>query len=358
MRSQRFAPAAAASSVADVCRATAGLQAQSWPAAVLAVRPRSHGLTEADVDRARVESRDVIRSWFMRGTLHLVPTEDVGWLLGLVGPAEIAASRKRRLDLGLDDETSALGIRTLEAVLADGPRSRAEIEQELVARAVPIRPKTQALIHLIRLAALEGRVCYGPPIGRGREQSFVLLRDWADVGKPLESEAAAVQLARRYLAAFAPAGIRDFAKWSGLPMPLVRRAFATVTPEFVEVTALGETAFVARETLDALPELAASEPLVRLTGAFDTYLIGYVERGGIVEEQRLYGHVWYGGLIAPVVLVDGAFAATWKPERTAREVVVRVSPSGELDALLPALEAEAADLGRFLGLSARLVIEQ
>jgi hypothetical protein len=355
MRSQHLAPAAALSTVAEVAGAAGGLQAQSWPAAVLGVRPRSIGLTAEDVDGARVDERSVVRSWFMRGTLHLLPAEDVGWVLGLLGPIQVASAAKRRADLGLDDATYAQGVRALEGLLADGPLTRAEIERGLLARRVPIRPKTQALIHLIQRAALEGRVCYGPQVGR--EQAFVLLRDWVEVGRPTSPDVAAVELARRYIAAFAPAGLADFAKWSGLPTPRARQALGALGKELVEVEAFGAPALISRKALTDLGELEHAEPVVRMTGAFDTYLIGYRERGAVVEEERLYGHVWYGGLIAPVVLVDGVFAATWKAERKARETVVRVAPCGLDESLRPALEAEVADLGRFLGTPARLVVE-
>ncbi len=342
--------------VPDAPRAVVGLQAQSWPAAVLGVRPRTRDLTALDVERARVEDRTVVRSWFMRGTLHLVATEDVGWLLGLLGPGAIASDQRRRLELGLDEATYASAVRVLETVLADGPKSRAEIEDELVGRGIAIEPKTQALIHLIQRAALEGRVCYGPQ--RGREQEIVLLRDWVDVGPALDAQIALVELARRYLAAFAPAAPADFAKWSGLPMPLSRRAFAALAGELAEVSAWDAPAWIPRESLEALGELEGAEPAVRLLGAFDTCLIGYADRHSFADE-RYWRRIWYGGLISPAVIVDGEVTATWKPERKARETVVRVSPFEPLDpALMPALETEAADLGRFLDVQTRLVVEK
>jgi hypothetical protein len=358
LRGQQLLPSHAAPTVGAAARSVVGLQAQSWPAAVLAVRPRTCNLTALNVERARVEGRTVVRSWFMRGTLHLVATEDVGWLLGLLAPGAIASAQRRRLDLGLDDATYTSAVRVLEAALADGPKSRAEIEDELVDRGVPIEPKTQALIHLIQRAALEGRVCYGPQ--RGREQEIVLLRDWVDVAPALDPDTALGELARRYLAAFAPAAPADFAKWSGLPMPLSRRAFAALAGELAEVSVWDAPAWITRESLGALDEfeLERAEPTVRLLGAFDTYLIGYADRRSFADE-RYWNRIWYGGLISPVVIVDGEVTATWKPERKARETIVRISPFEPLDpALTPALEAEAADIGRFLGMETRLVIEK
>ena len=73
-------------SVARVVAAPCGLQAQDGLAAQLGVRARSVGLCAADVERARVEERSVVRTWCWRGTLHLVAGDDLAWLLPLVGP--------------------------------------------------------------------------------------------------------------------------------------------------------------------------------------------------------------------------------------------------------------------------------
>ena len=60
--------------VGEVC----GVQAQVPRAAALAVRARSAGLHASDVADAREKERTVVRTWCMRGTLHLIATEDVG----------------------------------------------------------------------------------------------------------------------------------------------------------------------------------------------------------------------------------------------------------------------------------------
>src|SRR5947209_18720576 len=79
--------------VAGVVKALCGIQAQDARAAELAVRVRSMGLVAADVEWARVQERSIIRTWGQRGTLHLLATEDVGWLLSLLGPIFIAGDR-------------------------------------------------------------------------------------------------------------------------------------------------------------------------------------------------------------------------------------------------------------------------
>src|SRR4051812_21085241 len=84
-RAQHLTPGDSGTTVAEVVQVCAGMQAQEAPAAALAVRARSQGLTAAGVEAARVAARAVVRTWAMRGTLHLVATADLGWLLALLG---------------------------------------------------------------------------------------------------------------------------------------------------------------------------------------------------------------------------------------------------------------------------------
>ncbi len=72
------------------------VQAQDLRAATLGVGVRADGLTAADVERARNVERSIVRTWCLRGTLHLVAASDVRWLLDLVRSGLVAANRTRR----------------------------------------------------------------------------------------------------------------------------------------------------------------------------------------------------------------------------------------------------------------------
>ena len=189
-------------------RAVLGLQAQDTPASRLAVRPRSTALDEAAVRRACNQDRSVVRTWAMRGTLHLVAAEDAGWLVGLLGPVFAAADRRRRLQLGLDDGPCERALEALPAVLAAGPLSRADLVRGLAAEGVRVDPDGQAPAHLVAYAALRGLVCRGPDLD-GDQASYVLLEDWVGpgraVGRALDPDDALAELARRYLAGHGPA---------------------------------------------------------------------------------------------------------------------------------------------------------
>jgi hypothetical protein len=163
--------------VAELVRAVAGLQAQDLPASRLAVRPRSTGVDEAAVRRACDQDRSVVRTWAMRGTLHMVAAEDAGWLVALLGPGFAAGNRRRRLQLGLDDRLCERALETLPAVLAGGPLSRADLVRALAAKGVEVPPQGQAPAHLVGYAAMRGLICRGPDLD-GDNPSYVLLEEW------------------------------------------------------------------------------------------------------------------------------------------------------------------------------------
>ncbi|MHB8781667.1 MAG: DNA glycosylase AlkZ-like family protein, partial [Candidatus Geothermincolia bacterium] len=130
MRSQRLA-GGVRGGVADVVAGVVGLQAQDWPAALLGVRARSIRLRARDVDAAREEEMTVVRTSCMRGTLHLVASRDLRWLLALLGPVFIRASASRYRQLGLDEKTCLKAVSVIStAVERRGELTRAEIAQE------------------------------------------------------------------------------------------------------------------------------------------------------------------------------------------------------------------------------------
>ena len=127
-------------SVAHVVKELCGIQAQEAPAAALALRVRTTGLVAADVEHARVQERTIVRTWGQRGTLHLLATEDLGWLLPLFGPIFIAGDRRRREELGLDEDTCARAIHIIRDALAThGPLTRAELVEQWATPRPPSR---------------------------------------------------------------------------------------------------------------------------------------------------------------------------------------------------------------------------
>jgi hypothetical protein len=355
MRAQRLA-GARATDVRAVLRGVGALQAQDTRASRLAVRPRSAGLDAAAVIRACNEERSVVRTWAMRGTLHMVPAEDAGWLVALLGPILAASDRRRRLQLGLDDDLCARALPAIREILGrEGPLTRAALVRRLADQGVSIDPTSQAPAHLVGYAAAHGLICRGPD-QEDDEPTYVLLEEWVGKQPEREPEAALAALARRYVDAYGPAADQDFATWAGIALGQARRGFQLIASDLEAVEVLGQPAWIlAGADLDDAPE---RDPCVRLLPTFDAYLLGYRSRDLALPPQFARRIQAGGGWIHPAMVVDGRVVGTWRQQRKADLLTILARPFEPLDRwILPYLEAEAADVGRFLGATATLTIE-
>ena len=307
MRAQRLSHPA--SDATDLLTSIFALQAQDVPAARLAARARG------------VRSLDgpLVRTWAMRGTLHLLHQDDL-WVVKLLGPTFIAAGRRRRDQLGLTDELCERALPALREVLTE-PLDRAELVRRLADVGIPLDPKSQAPAHLLAFAANSGVLC------RGLDDTYRLLH--------IDCEPRGVdELWRRYRRAYGPATPDDFAAWSGLP----------------------------KRQLKDLPEVPADPPdlpdpprTVRMLGHFDTYLLGYRDRSHALAPEHAPLVQTGGGFLTPHVVVDGRVVAVWR--RDGARFTVRPfggHPERPGHPALPDLTAEVADLGRFLDVDARL----
>jgi Winged helix DNA-binding domain len=353
---QRLTPdAAKGKRPATILRQILGLQAQVLSAAALGLRARSTGLHQRDVTRALDDDRSIVRSWLMRGTLHVVASGDIRWLVELLGPVFARAGATRLAQLGLDDDLKARGVAGIRRILSDaGPLTRYELVDRLRGHGITLDPKTQAPIHMIALAALNGVLCLGPERGND-EPTYVLLDDWVPPAATPSRDAALAELARRYFAAYGPATVGDLSAWSGVPMAEARSAVAGASPSLAEVTIRGHTGFVLKDRLRRMS--AAATPQVRLLPAFDTYLLGYRRRDLAVApalQRRLQRG---GGWLHPAVVVNGRAVAAWSLRKSGGRGQLQVEPfEGISRAIHVGIESEVADIGRFLDLPATLEI--
>ncbi|MFJ5680536.1 winged helix DNA-binding domain-containing protein [Streptomyces sp. NPDC093097] len=325
-RAQAIGGSVRCGSVEEVVERVVAVQAQDVAAAAQGLRVRGTGITGADVRRATFEDRTVVRGWFMRGTLQLVPARDVRWLLALLGPVFLKQSERRCRELGLDAQLCARAERLIgDALDAEGPLTREELTARLADIGVPA--KGQAAFHLIRRGALAGQLCHGPErVGRA---TYVPLDSWLPQDGPLpwRGDAAVAELARRYQCGYGPATVQDFATWSGLALSKAKDVWPAARDQ---------------DTGDG-----GEAPDVRLLPAYDNYLTAYRGRELSVpaEHER---QVWPGGgQIRPTVVVDGWVVGTWS---LARGGEVTEQPFGELSAAVrDGIAAESADIARFLG---------
>jgi hypothetical protein len=332
LAAQRLTPATAAADAGAAARAVVGVQAQDVRAAGLALRSRVPGLRQADVDDS-----GLVRTWTVRGTVHLIDPSDVPWLHAVVGSrnrARFDAAMRQRGDYDV-----AVGmLDDLVAVLRERPLDRPGLLRELAARGHPGLGQRSVNV-LMPWAAAQGLVA-GLPDGRYRA---------AEPPPAVDADLALATLARRYLAGYGPASAADLAAWSGLPLGTARRALAALADTGADtevVTGAAGELLALGGTLDQAPPPA---PSALLLAAFDTTMLGYRTREPLVAARDDRHILPGGGMLRPAVLVDGLAAGTWGLAAAGRRRTVTIDWFGP-PAESAELRAEQLSVERFLAL--------
>jgi hypothetical protein len=280
----------------------AGLQAQEGKGPYTAFPSRLDGFERGELETALL-SGTALRAVLMRNTIHLVTREDYRLMRAAVYGDDTGVLRGDALALGQRHAAAARGFFGAER------RTRAEVVAWLAAE----HGVEDAPLHWYALRA-QARIAHAPECGlwEGRRTAFVAL---ADAPEPAPAEARATLL-RRYLAAFGPATVADYAAWTGLRIREARAAAEAAGPLERLADEQG------RELLDVpgapLPPADTPAP-ARLLSRWDNVILAFADRSRILPADRRLA-VDHGGADYQVFLVDGFAAGTWRLER--RRVVL------------------------------------
>jgi hypothetical protein len=320
------------------------MQAQDLPGAKWSVGLRAPLADEAAVETS-FGSGEIVRSWPMRGTLHLVPAEDLGWMLELTAPRAIRSAASRRAAIGIT-ETEVERAREIAVASLTGGRALTRNAILASIAAGGVSTEGQRGYHILWYLAQTGTLVLGA--AQGRQQTFTLLDEWVRAPRRLERDEALGELAFRYFRSHGPATARDLARWSGLTMADVQRGLTVSGGLLTALELDGLRYHLAPETLAPAPTAAR----VHLLPGFDEYLLGYGDRSAALASENSAAVVPGGnGMFKPTVVADGEIAGTWRRTRIGGEVLIEPllwNPlRGKLrDALVEAAGAYGAFLGR------------
>ncbi len=343
--------------VAGVVRRLCGVQAQVASYAELCVRVRRKTSKPGEVARALSEGR-VIKTWAMRGTLHLLTPEDAGTFLSL-----LAAGRSWELPswqqyFGVTPKQLDALREVVRDVLGGKALTRGELIEAVIARrgyghlGDALRSGWGTLL---KPFAWQGDLCFGP--SQGNRVTFTTPRAassrWAALPEP--DEAAPVAIAA-YLRAYGPANADAFGSWIGsgrIGKRRIRSWFQGLGPQLAAVEVGGERAYVVAEDLD---DLMSTKPtrVVRLLPGFDQFVMGPgTGDGHVVPARRRASVSKQSGWISPVVVAGGVVHGTW--ERAGDRVhVAWFKEAGAVQRM--ALRAEVKRLSTILARDLRLEV--
>ncbi|MFG3440772.1 winged helix DNA-binding domain-containing protein [Nonomuraea sp. NPDC047897] len=352
--SRQFVAGPGGAGAVAIARRLCGVQTQVASSAQLAVALRSARQAAGEIDAALWEHRTLAKTWVMRGTLHLVPADEL--------PAYCSAlSTLRFWEKGSWQRGHGVTAAEIDAVIDAVPQALGEhplTREELVDAVVEVtgdahlrEALTSGWGALLKPLSRLGELCYGPP--RDGRVTFTAPRRWLPAwpAEPPPQEEAGVALARAFLGAHGPATPEMFDAWlfGGVARKAVLRAwFRDLAPEVTEVTtADGHTLLALTEHLD---DLAATRPggEVHLLPGFDPYILGAPRSlEPLVPAEAKARVSRQAGWISPVVLHDGRVAGVWEP-KDGRAVVELFEPvpQAALDAAVARVEALLAPQSR------------
>jgi hypothetical protein len=349
-----------ATAMLQVVAETCGLHAQVMSSAELTLAARVEGLAPDDVRRALWEERRLVKTWAMRGTLHLLPAAEFPrW--------QAALSTRRGWETGAWQRAFAsLGeLERLNEAVAQALDGKLLTREEL-ARTVGELTGSEELGDklrgswgaLLKPAAALGLLCFAP--SQGQQVRFTRPDTWLGGWADHDPDQAMDEVTRRFLAASGPVTREDFTRWWGIPSPARgRKLLERLAEEVARVDVEGAAAYVLAADLPGLAEAGrrgrdgtAGPRTVRLLPAFDQYVVTATLHAEQLMPGPFKARVYRPqGWLSAVLLVGGRMDGTWRQEARGRRLLVTIEPfAGPPPAWARrAAEAEAERLAAFTG---------
>ncbi len=356
---QDLASRASADQALEVVSRLCGLHAQVMTSAELTLAVRVDGLSRDAVASALWNDRSLVKTWAVRGTLHLLPAEQIPtWMAALSTYRHFEKPSWQKTFVSLDVLNQVIEVAS--DALADALLTREELADVVATRTGS--PELGEAVRgswgaLLKPVAWRGRLCFGP--GNGQLVRFTRADTWlAERIGPwpeVDPDEALRSLVRDYLRVHGPATREDLARWSALPPARAGAVLRGLGDEVVPVDIEGRKAFGLAEVVaeDAARELtdAPDEPLVRLLPAFDQYVVaGQRDVEAVLAAEHRPRVFRPQGWLSPALLVDGRIEGVWRHERRGARLAVTVDPfSPQPPAVVDGVEAEAARLAAYLG---------
>ena len=342
---------------AGVVRRLCGVQAQVASIAELCIRVRRKKSKPGDVARALREGR-LIKTWAMRGTLHLLTPEEAGAFLSLIASGRSWERPSWQQYFGVTPKQ----LDALREVVRDALDGRALTREELISAVIARRgyghlgdALRSGWGTLLKPYAWQGDLCFGP--SRGNRVTFVRPEDassrWVRLPEP--DEAAAIAIVA-YLRAYGPATVENFHNWISrgrVSTRQLRTWFGAVGDRLREIEVDGERRYVLAGDLDELASTSVTKS-VRLLPGFDQYVLGPgTDDAHVLPKARRTAVSKQSGWIAPIVVAGGVVRGTW--EIAADEVQVAwFKEAGPVPRT--ALQGEVERLAAILGRDLRLAL--
>ena len=310
----------------DLC----GMQAQFLRNAVHALRIRAGA--------AQVDS--LVKTWTLRGTVHLIPEADLPLYIRTCGTAEDVCQSgwyqwtAERGQANPPAREIELAHMTVEAI-ANGIDTREELRVHLrncgmtePEEARVFNPWGGMIAELANIGVLAFRVDMLDDNHPDETKRYRLLAPFT----PLDENAARKELLRRYLTHYGPVTLRDAAYFFHWTQGEIKALLAELPVQSASCD--GRDYFY----LGSAP-VACGMPEVRLLAGFDPLMLGYrKEDNPFLPSEHLRRIFNLAGIVHPAIMLRGRIVGRWK-EKNGKVEFIAFTPIDAADQRR--IEAEA-----------------
>jgi hypothetical protein len=350
---------AKAGDLVEVVSRICGLNAQSARSPYISLWNRLQGFSREQLDKALYNDRRLIKTWLMRGTVHMVPSDEfIAYQVAL--RSHLTTYWEGFITRFGDSSLKRLSARLFDSLLSEisrGPRTKKELLPEVEHLLKPYSERQRKIILSCALRQMSylGFICHAEPTGTWyhfRDNRFTIVLDWLPGGilAKISEEEARSRLLLNYLRGYGPATAQDFAYWSGLRMSQVRQVFGSVEGliHSVEIDGCRGTYWLRNDDGDAFERSRSRRKIpVRFLPEFDPLIMGHKDKLRIMDEPYKAKVFLRLADVAPVIMFNGRAAGTWNYRFTDNSLTIRMFGRGPADAKTP-ITHKAKDLTDFL----------
>ena len=320
----------------DVVDDILGLNAQGALNFQISLWNRVVDLDTDFIPRSLYEDRSLVRSWFMRDTVHIIPSKRFALFRRALEKGLMTEWNRWTIKTGRKESQDAwepLYPQVLDA-LDDGPLTLKQILEKVGWSGADAQGR---LHRLIREMSLRGLICNARSSGpwyHNTEHTLSRVDRWlprADLHSISEEEASS-SLTKMYLKTYGPASISDFAYWTGMRVQEARPIFDAISDSLVEVSIANRKGelLILEEDLEALLDAEDGPRWARLLPEFDALIMGHKDKTRFLDPTVKSSVFLPLADVAATIMVDGRVEGVWKMRKEKKSWRLEFSPFKEL----------------------------
>jgi Winged helix DNA-binding domain len=302
--------------------------------AELTLWARVDGLGPSDVSDALWERRELVKTWAMRGTLHLLVAEDYPLWQAALSTYDHYLKASWLKYFGIDKPEMEKLIGAIGKALRRRPMTREELAQavEKSSKSPQLGEHVRASWgSMLKPASFRGNLCFAP--SEGRNVRFTHPGKWLDVAfDKHEPNEALAEVARRFVYLQGAITRQELGRWWAMSPAAAGRILTGLGEELVPVDIEGSPGWMPATHVDEARQVTAPRS-VNLLPAFDQYVVTASARWadltpGPVRDRIYRKAAW----LSPVLLINGRMDGVWRHERKGKKLLVSIEPFGKIPA--------------------------